>query len=434
MGPLKIAEVTLGCRSNAFDTASILDQVRKKKDVSIVNPSENPDFILINTCSVTDGAERDCRKAIKKLKKHNPQAQFIVTGCYAQLSPTEVADKLGVDYVVGTSMQHLIPDIIISSLGDTKGRGNLFVENIMKQCPKIYDSISSFVPHTRAFLKIQDGCNEFCTFCIIPFTRGRSRIVSHEVVIDEVNRLVDQGVKEIVLTGIHLGDYRKLVELICDISNKTKLKRLRLSSIEPFDVTNELLDCLQDTSIFMPYFHLPLQSGDDVILDKMGRPYTTRYFEKLISQITTRFPNAFIGLDVMVGFPGEDEESFEKTWKFLGSIEWSKAHVFPYSKRSGTKAAGFDDQVSPEFKKGRVSRIIGLSNERLHHFYKSHCGKTHEVLVESVKGTMAKGLTPNYIPVEFESSSVAKNQILPIFLNTPLSTRVCLGIDISSHQ
>ena len=443
MGELKIAEVTLGCRANAFDTASILEEVQLHNKINLVQPNEKPDFFLVNTCAVTQGAERDCRKAIKKLKKNNPQAKVIVTGCYAQLSSSEIAKNLGVDYVVGTSLQHMIPGIIEASLKGTKKRDNIYIENIMKQRPKIYDKISSFVTHTRAFLKIQDGCNEFCTFCIIPFTRGRSRIVPITIVIDEIKRLIDRGIKEVVLTGIHLGDYREyLIKLIQDIATHTSLPRLRLSSIEPFDVSIELLDCLKEAKNFMPYFHLPLQSGDDAILKKMKRPYTTSYFEKLVIDIRSRFPDAFIGLDVMVGFPGETHICFERTFQFLNSIFWSKAHVFPYSQRKGTKAVDFENHVLPEDKKNRVARVMRLSEQRLKSFYESQCGKTFEVLVETCNGKVAKGFTPNYMHVEFESFNVTKNQIVPIFLEkplsfraeAPLSSRVGRGIDISSPK
>ena len=413
---LKIAEVTLGCRVNIFDTAAILDDLQKSKKVQLVDPMAKPDVYLINTCAVTEGAERDCRNTIRKYQRLNPTARFIVTGCYAQLKPEEIAKNFGVDFVVGTTQREKIPELITQMSFVNGISPQIHVQNIMKLKPKIYNSLSTFTTHTRAFLKIQDGCNEFCTFCIIPFTRGRSRIVPISVVIDQINNLVLKGFKEVVLTGIHLGDYRNHFVNSIEALEKTDLKRFRLSSLEPFDVTDDLLTVLSQSSKFCPYFHLPLQSGDDFILKRMKRPYTTQFFKDLVGRIETLFPHVFIGLDLMLGFPGEDEESYQRTKSFLQSIFWSKAHVFPYSVRKGTSAASFKDQIPSHIKKKRVREMIALSDERLKAFYSRNLNLVLPTLIETSHNGIARGLTSNYIPVSLRHSETSKNDLIPVKL------------------
>jgi len=377
------------------------------------------------------------RQAIRQAVRENPDAKVIVTGCYAQVSPEEIEDIEGVDFIVGQSDKHTIPELLTSS-GETNAEKE-------KTCLKPIIDEKAFSPltikrtgnRTRFFLKVQDGCNSFCTYCIVPHARGRSRSMLFDDVMNNLKKIKREGFNEVVLTGVHLGYYGhdllpeiKLLDLLNKIETSSGINRFRLSSIEPNELTEEIIDLVSRSRHFCHHFHIPLQSGDDHILKQMKRPYTREFFRKLVIGVNNEMPDAAIGADILVGFPGETDAEFNNTYKLIESLPISYLHVFPFSQRKGTPAATFSNQVHSKTIKERCSLIRELGTRKKEQFYNRFIGQTLDVLIEgpvkSSPGVM-KGLTSNYLTVYIETTESLKNTIVTVKITQKLNPYTLLG-------
>ena len=403
---MKIAFVTLGCKLNYAETSTYERQF-VKAGLEVVPWKEAADLYLVNTCTVTETSNAKSRNEIRKLHRINPEARIIVTGCYAQMKPEEVRGIEGVWKVFGSAGKATLVEDCLSELG-------LPVEG---EVPKVADSGSVFGAYssgerTRSFLKVQDGCDNFCAYCTVPYARGRSRSVPLCEAVRMAREIASQGVREIVITGVNTGDYGRgslagesFLDLLKALNGVEGIERYRISSIEPNLLTEETIDWIASGTKFQPHFHIPLQTGSDALLSRMGRKYSCAEFASKLEYIRKRFehpgaPKVFFGLDVMVGLPGETEELFETTRSFLEKIRPAFIHIFPYSKRPGTPAAEMEGQVSAEEKARRVKVLEELC-ARLHsEFEQAHKGMKLKVLFESsVKGGMMSGYSQNYIRV-----------------------------------
>jgi threonylcarbamoyladenosine tRNA methylthiotransferase MtaB len=405
MSAKRVALATLGCKVNQYESAA-LEQLFRERGYTIVDFDSAADVYVINTCTVTNLGDRKSRQLIRRAGRTNPDALVVVTGCYAQTAPDEVLEVEGVDLVVGAGNRASIVDLVESA---AKGRKLKAVQDIL-QCRQFEELPGeAHQDRVRAFLKIQEGCENFCSYCIVPYARGPLRSRSPESVLDAVRTLVGRGFKEIVLTGIHTGAYGRergdidLVRLLEKIAGVPGLARLRLSSVEPNDVTPELLDLLASGPPFCRHLHIPLQSGDDTILKKMRRRYDTSFYRQLLEKAREKIPDAGITTDVMVGFPGEREEHFANTCVFVQDMRFSGLHVFKYSPRRGTPAAKMPDQVESAVKDARSKRLIALGRELARAFAAQYLEKIVEVLLEpasqGVKGYNLEGLMDNYVRV-----------------------------------
>jgi threonylcarbamoyladenosine tRNA methylthiotransferase MtaB len=406
-----VAFHTLGCRLNFSETGSIA-QGFEKRGYRVVDFGECADVVFINTCTVTDGADSTCRQLIRKAHRSSPDGRIVVAGCYAQMDAPKIAKMQGVDLVLGTSEKYKVFEYL-----DEDGEDIIHVD---KSVDFISAATTSAEGHTRAFLKIQDGCNYVCSFCIIPQARGRSRAISVDEAIQGAKDVIAQGFKEIVLTGVNIGEYEaasgeRLTDLVQSLLDLDGLERLRLSSVEPNTMTDELLDILESSSKFLPHFHIPMQSGDDEILRQMKRKYTVADYREIIGRVKARFPQAGIGADVICGFPGETEEQFQRTYDLLKELPITHFHVFPYSKRKNTVAARMEDHIQHPVKKGRVRTLKMFGEAKLDVFRREQIGSTQEVLFETrnERGEW-EGYTPNFVRVAVNSESNLKNKIVPV--------------------
>lgn len=413
--PKTVAVATLGCKVNQYES-NALATMFKERGYQVVDFDQVADIYVINTCTVTHLGDRKSRQLIRRATRQNPRALVVVTGCYAQVSPQEVLSLPGVDLVVGTADKFRIVDLVEEY--EKGGRKeplvvvkDLFRESVFQELPA-----PALPSRVRAFLKIQEGCNNYCAYCIIPYARGPLRSRDPENVLAEAQKLVEEGYREIVLTGIHTGAYGQdrpggpgLAELVERISRIPGLLRLRLSSVEPLDVTEELLSVMASKPNICRHLHIPLQSGDDEVLARMRRHYDTAWFRRLVKKVREVLPGVAITTDIMVGFPGETEEQFWHTYNFVREMKFSRLHVFKYSPRPGTPAASFPDQVSAEVKEERSRRMIMLGEELARAFAASHLGMTVTVLVEEKLtgdsgGDFLTGLTDNYLRVTFPAT------------------------------
>lgn len=403
----RVAFMTLGCKLNYSETSSIA-RVFVKNGYVKVPASHSADIYVINTCSVTEHADKKCRGAIRKLHRQNPDAIVAVTGCYAQLKPDEILGIEGVDIVLGADQKENL-FMKVSQLhgvkaGKEEGRGRAY-SCAISEVETIFPAYSSD-ERTRSFLKVQDGCDYHCSYCTIPLARGKSRNLSVDFLIKEAGEIAAKGIKEIVLTGVNTGDFGKstgesFLDLLKALENVGGIERYRISSIEPNLLTEEVLAWIAQSRKFLHHFHIPLQSGSDKILALMRRRYNTSLFRDKISRIRHYMPDSFIGIDVIVGFPGEGEAEFEECRSFLEGLKPAFIHIFPYSRRANTPAAEMENQVDEQIKHSRVLMLETLC-ERLHaEFIDSMKGKREYVLFESTrKGGMMYGFTRNYIKVE----------------------------------
>jgi threonylcarbamoyladenosine tRNA methylthiotransferase MtaB len=404
----KVALQTLGCRLNFSETGSIA-QGFKDRGYDIVDFGEPADVTFINTCTVTDGADSTCRNLINKAYRTSPEGRVVVAGCYAQMEADKISKMTGVDLVLGTSEKYKVFDYL-----DEDEEHIVAVDKSNEFWGAATTPADS---HTRAFLKIQDGCNYICSYCIIPFARGRSRAISVEDAITNAKNLVANGFKEIILTGVNIGEYEtasgeKLADLVKGVLEIDGLERLRLSSVEPNTITDELLAVFKSSPKFLDHFHIPMQSGDDEILRSMKRKYTVEEYKAIINKIITQFPNAAIGADVILGYPGESQEQFDNTYNLLKELPITHFHVFPYSKRKNTVAAKHPDQIQHGVKKDRVKGIIGLGEAKLAMFSEDQVGMTSKVLFERKnKHGYFEGYTSNFIRVSVKSELDLKNQV-----------------------
>ena len=400
----KVFFYTLGCKLNFAETSHI-SKLLVDNGFSVARKGEAADVCIVNTCSVTDTADRKCRQAIHKIVSDNPNAFIIVTGCYAQVNPSEIEQIDGVDLVLGAKEKF---DILkVMHLLESKEQFERIQVDDIK-------SNNSFLPifsagdRTRYFLKVQDGCDYYCTYCTIPFARGKSRSASVAHTMKTIDKALEQGAKEIILTGVNIGDFgrgsnERFIDLVKAIDKLTAEVRVRISSVEPNLLEETIIDIVASSKIIAPHFHIPLQSGSNRVLSLMGRRYTREVFGQKVSLIKRLIPDAFIGVDVIVGMRGETPDMFDETLAFLGDTPFSELHIFPYSEREGTKALSIKPIVSQSEKKRRSELLHNLSDSRIADFYRSQRGKTKTVLWETTKNPKAmNGYTENYLLVSAE--------------------------------
>lgn len=413
----KAVYYTLGCKLN-FSETSTIGRILQEAGVRTVRKGEKADICVVNTCSVTETADKKCRQAIHRLVKQHPGAFVVVTGCYAQLKPGQVAEIEGVDVVLGAEQK----GELLQFLGDLhkKGKGESHTVE-MKE-------IRSFVPscsrgdRTRYFLKVQDGCDYFCSYCTIPFARGRSRNGKIADMVEQARQVALEGGKEIVITGVNIGDFGKstgetFFDLVKALDQVEGIERYRISSIEPNLLIDEMIEYVAHSRAFMPHFHIPLQSGSDDVLKLMRRRYDTALFASKIKKIRSVIPDAFIGVDVIVGTRGESDAFFEDAYSFINGLDVTQLHVFSYSERPGTQALKIEHVVKPEIKHLRSQRLLALSEEKTHAFYARHIGQVKNVLLEKPKpGALMHGFTDNYIRVEVDESASLDNHLVQVKL------------------
>ncbi|ASE36191.1 tRNA (N(6)-L-threonylcarbamoyladenosine(37)-C(2))-methylthiotransferase MtaB [Staphylococcus pettenkoferi] len=403
-----VAFHTLGCKVNHYETEAIW-QLFKEADYDRVDFNTNADVFVINTCTVTNTGDKKSRQIIRRAIRQNPEAVVCVTGCYAQTSPAEIMDIPGVDVVVGTQDRTKLLDYIEQYKKEREPING--VGNIMKNRTYEELEVPYFTDRTRASLKIQEGCNNFCTFCIIPWARGLMRSRDPEKVVEQASQLVDSGYKEIVLTGIHTGGYGQdlknynLAQLLRDLETVDGLERIRISSIEASQLTDEVIDVIAHSNKVVRHLHIPLQSGSDSVLKRMRRKYSMAHFSERLTKLHEVLPGLAVTSDVIVGFPGETEEEFQQTYDFIVDHHFSELHVFPYSPRIGTPAARMDDQVDENVKNERVHRLINLSDQLAKSYASNFDQEVLEVIPEEEgdqPGTLI-GYADNYMKVQFEA-------------------------------
>lgn len=429
------AYYTLGCKLN-FSETSTFGKMLQEMGVRTVEKGQRADICLINTCSVTEVADQKCRQAIRRMVRENPGAFVVVTGCYAQLEADEVAAIDGVSLVLGSNEKaNLIQFLSDAWSGNTTSK-------TFSQKTK---DIKSFAPscskgnRTRYFLKVQDGCDYFCTYCTIPYARGFSRNPTIASLVEQAREAAMEGGKEIVLTGVNIGDFGKttgeqFIDLVKALDKVEGISRFRISSLEPDLLSDELIDYCAQSRAFMPHFHIPLQSGSDAVLQLMHRHYDTKLFADKIHRVKDVMPDAFIGVDVMVGSRGETAEYFEETFRFLSDLNVTQLHVFPYSERPGTSALSIPYVVSEHDKKLRSKRLLDLSEQKVETFYHRHTGQDAEVLFEKApRGKSMHGFTRNYIRVELpakDANPLLDNQIVRVRLGELTPDRQALRCTI----
>lgn len=400
----KVAVTTLGCKVNQFESASFISQFQEQ-GCEVVTASEGAEIVVVNTCAVTARAGQQSRQLIRRLRRDNPEARFVVTGCYAQLTGEELQEQVADPslVVIANADKHLLIRTALNEHEEIPSFRD--VAKAQEICPL---PVRRFSGRTRAYLRIQDGCNNFCSYCIVPYTRGRCRSLPLAEVLAQVEVFVEEGYQELVITGINVGKYgldlaegENIYSLLETLCRRFSSLRIRLSSVEPAEVNERLLDLMTGFANFMPHLHIPLQSGDDGILKRMRRKYSTGDFAEVIRRVRTVLPHAAIGCDILAGFPGEDEQGAENGLAFLASLPISYLHIFPYSLRPGTAAAKFADQVPGPVKDARVARLRALDAQKRVEFYQQHCGTEQRVLFEGVdeQSGLLKGFSENYIPV-----------------------------------
>lgn len=425
----KAVYYTLGCKLNFAETSTVGAEL-KARGVRTARKGEIADICVVNTCSVTEVADSKCRQAIHRLVRNHPGAIVVVTGCYAQLKPEQVSAMEGVDLVLGSNEKGQIVDAILERMQMMPEERKLAahehrtvrtadIRNFMPSC--------SCGDRTRYFLKVQDGCDYYCTYCTIPFARGRSRNGSIELLVSQAREAAMAGAKEIVITGVNIGDFGKttgesFLDLLKALDAVEGIERYRISSIEPNLLTDEVLQFCAKSRAFMPHFHIPLQSGSDEVLRMMRRKYDTALFRSKVERVLELMPDAFIGVDTIVGTRGETEELFQEAYDYMASLPVAQYHVFPYSERPGTKALEIPHKVRPEEKKERSQKILDLSERITHDFYNRYIGKVRPVLLEHSKSKRTMhGFTDNYIRVEITlpdgtSSDMVDNTIVDVRL------------------
>ena len=402
---MKVGICSLGCKVNIYESEVVTDLL-KKGGYEIVPFEDKADIYIINTCSVTNESDKKSRKMINRAKKNNSEAIIVVMGCYSQVS----SDDIEADIILGNKDKSKIVEILNDFIRDRESK-KIIYDLSSVEFEKM--EISHFDNHTRAFVKIQDGCNAFCSYCIIPYTRGRVRSKNKEDVIEEVSRLVKDGYKEIVLTGIHTGRYgidinSSLYELLCELVKIPNIYRIRLSSIEINEVTPEIIDLYKNNKIMAIHLHVPLQSGSNKILKLMNRRYNKEEFMKMIDKLR-EIEDISLTTDLIVGFPNETDDDFEETMDTLKKIHFTKIHTFPYSRRRGTVADKMDGHISGDIKKKRVHEVIELSNEYENEYYKSKISKVYDGVVERHNNGLVVVHTSNFIPVIIDDNDNIEN-------------------------
>ena len=410
----KAAFFTLGCKLNFAETSTVAQQLMRY-GVTKATKDEVADLVVVNTCSVTEVADHKCRQAIHRLVKQHPGAFVVVTGCYAQLKPQEIIDTDGVDLVLGSEQKASIIPAILNGMTGAHTVKTADIRSFAPSCSR--------GDRTRYFLKVQDGCNYYCTYCTIPMARGRSRNGSIASMVEQALQVAQEGGKEIVITGVNIGDFGRTTgetffDLVKALDQVEGIERYRISSIEPNLLTDEIIEYCAQSRAFMPHFHVPLQSGCDEVLKLMHRKYDTALFAHKIEKIRSVMPDAFVGVDVIVGTRGETPEYFDKAYDFMQRVDVSQYHVFSYSERAGTKALEIPHVVTPQEKHDRSQRVLALSAQKTHDFYARFIGTTRPVLLEhaSSRKPFMNGFTDNYIRVEVPNHPLLDNQIVQVKL------------------
>jgi len=406
----KVAFCTLGCKVNQYET-NAMEESFKNSGYKIVNFEEKADIYVINTCTVTNMSDKKSRQMIRKAKQLNGKSVVVAVGCYAQVSKDKLEEIAEVNLILGNNEKKEI----VKYVEEFQKEKIVHLEDVLHQKEFIDFGTTTNMEKTRAVIKVQDGCDRFCSYCIIPYARGRVRSRRVESIIEEVKSLAKNGVKEIVLTGIHIASYGKdfkedisLIDLLQEINKIDKIERIRLGSLEPTIINEEFLKRLLRLEKICHHFHLSLQSGCDETLKRMNRRYTTEEFENVTKLLRNTYNDVILTTDVIVGFPGETEEEFNKTYEFLKRICFYKMHIFKYSRRKGTKADLMQNQIIPEIQEKRSKKLIELSNKNQEEYNKEYVGQTVEVLFEEQDGEYIKGHTANYLVVKVKSSDIDK--------------------------
>jgi threonylcarbamoyladenosine tRNA methylthiotransferase MtaB len=422
----KVAFYTLGCKLNFSETSTISRQFEEKGFLK-VDFQESPDIFIINTCSVTDNADKKCKKLVKEAKKISPDSYVAIIGCYAQLKPTEIAEIEGVDAVLGAAEKFRLLELLDGFAKEQETKvlaSEIAAANSFETSYSLHD-------RTRTFLKVQDGCNYGCAFCTIPLARGKSRSSTISSILASARDIAATEVKEVVLTGVNIGDFgivdgkrdARFADLVMALDEVEGIARFRISSIEPNLLTNEIIEFVAQSKRFVPHFHIPLQSGSNTILRKMGRRYLRELYEDRVSKIKTLLPHACIGVDVIVGFPGETDELFLETYNFLNELDISYLHVFTYSERANTRAVELEGVVPMKKRNERSKMLRILSEKKRRKFYEENLGQTFTVLFEEdVENGMMHGFTENYIRVAAKYDPILINELKQVTLDEILET------------
>ncbi|MDH3360006.1 MAG: tRNA (N(6)-L-threonylcarbamoyladenosine(37)-C(2))-methylthiotransferase MtaB [Desulfobulbaceae bacterium] len=411
---------TLGCKVNQYESASFQTGF-EELGLELVDMKSRPDICVVNTCAVTGKAGAQSRRLVRKVLREHPKSRVVVTGCFAQIASQEIVELADRPIcIVGNGYKHLLVDIAVAAqhcdlemyMGDIGTRKEI--------CDL---PVRRFSDRTRAYLRVQDGCNRFCSYCIVPYSRGRCRSQSPDKVLAQVEVFAAEDYKELVITGIHTGAYghdleprMELLDLLQSMANRFPDLRYRLSSLEPTEISDELLDFMAATDCIMPHFHIPLQSGDDEVLKQMNRRYSGADFAKIVNRCATKLPGSAFGIDVLVGFPGESEAAFQNTCDLLASLSVTYLHVFPYSQRPGTVAASMADQIPGPVKEERVAILKQLDHKKRTEFYAQQVGTVHKVLAENAKNKhrRMRGFSENYVPILFKAPAEIANQVVSV--------------------
>jgi threonylcarbamoyladenosine tRNA methylthiotransferase MtaB len=408
----KISFVTLGCKTNQFESA-VMAEAARKEGYQVVSAGEAADICVINTCTVTARTDAESRRLIRRALRENPAARIVVTGCYAQIAAEEISSMPGVALIIGNTEKRELPQLL-RNLGEEQQIKVADISLVQETCLLI---LETFAEHTRAFLQVQNGCNSRCSYCIVPHVRGPSRSVSLDDALKGIRTFARQGFQEVVLTGIHLGAFgldlspqTSLLELLSLAEREKIVPRLRLGSIEPTEISAELIDLIATGQTICPHLHIPLQSGDDGVLAAMNRPYTSGFFRKLVDTLTTAAPDLCLGTDIIAGFPGETEEAFERGYRFLETLPLAYFHVFPFSPRQGTPAATMPEQVPAAVIRKRAEALRNLSSSKKKGYFESFLGREVLVLIqEKRKDGILKGLSRNYLSVTIPGHTAPVN-------------------------
>ena len=420
----KVSFQTLGCKLNFAETSTIARDF-VEMGYAKVSSNEIADIYVINTCSVTENANKKARKLVRQALNKSPNAKIVIIGCYAQLKPYEISKIPGVTFIAGTEEKfNLVSQIELHQTNDNPIVLHSNIEKVLDFKPS-----HSYSERTRSFLKIQDGCDYNCSFCTIPLARGKSRSGTIKNTIIEANKIAKSGVREIVLTGVNIGDFgiglnQNLFDLIKELDKVEGVDRYRISSIEPNLLSDDIINFISKSNLFLPHFHIPLQSGSDEILQKMRRRYNTKLYSEKIEKIKSVIPNACIGVDIIAGFPGEEDEHFQNTYDFIKSLNVSYLHVFPYSERNNTDAKKMDNKVPYDIILERSKKLNMLSAAKKNEFYNRNLGQVKNVLIESYIDGYIYGHTENYIPIKIMGSKSDINKILSVKLTQIINHNV----------
>ena len=415
----KVALVTLGCKVNQYES-NAMAQKFIDNNYEICNIEDSPDIIIVNTCTVTNIADRKSRQLLRKVKEENPKAIVVACGCYVQVAKDKIDEIEEIDISIGNSEKKDIVQIVENYVYQKEKINSIFDINKEKDFSEM--GAVTYTEKTRATIKIQDGCNNFCTYCLIPYARGRVRSRKKENIIKEVEEVVKNGIQEIVITGIHIASYGleyeenyKLIDLLEELNKIEGLKRIRLGSLEPSLITEEFTNRLSKLNKICNHFHLSLQSGCDETLKRMNRKYTIKEFREVAERLRSYFKDANLTTDIIVGFPGETNEEFEKTYEFLKEIKFYKMHVFKYSPREGTPASKMQNKIDGKTKEERSQKLIELSDKNQEEYNIKYFSEPQEVLFEEQKDGIWTGYTTNYVKVSYKSDENLENKILKIY-------------------